>query len=237
MFDLDTIRSMCGSVPALRGGLLVGLFATGAVGSVMHCVPMCGGFVLGQVAQHMARVPVGQLCEFQRLKAALVIPYHLGRLTTYAALGALAGRVAAWGDAGPWFLIGAAVLFLLFAMRRLAWLEHAPRAWGRLVGHAVRWLPSGSGLGAYGLGIALGFLPCGFLYAALTAAAASGYPAMGAAAMLAFGLGTLPALVVVGYVGRAAGLRWSRATRAAAPAVMVANAALLLMMAWRGLGS
>ena len=42
--------------------------------------------------------------------------------------------------------------------------------------------------------------PCGFLYAALAAAAAAGNPALGALRMLAFGLGTTPALVAVGIV-------------------------------------
>jgi sulfite exporter TauE/SafE len=83
------------------------------------------------------------------------------------------------------------------------------------------------------LGVTLGFLPCGFLYAAIAAAAASARPAMGAAAMLAFGLGTAPSLMVIGIVGNAAGRRWSRGITAAAPVLMVLNAILLLALAWQ----
>jgi hypothetical protein len=49
--------------------------------------------------------------------------------------------------------------------------------------------------------------------------------------MLAFGLGTAPALALVGIAGQAAGQRWQRIATAAAPAVMLANAALLFVLA------
>jgi uncharacterized protein len=93
-------------------------------------------------------------------------------------------------------------------------------------GGAARW-------GEFLMGLALGFLPCGFLYAAIAAAAASGRPLMGAAGMLAFGLGTAPSLMVVGIAGQAAGRRWNRGITAAAPVVMALNAALLLVLAWQ----
>ena len=50
---ISYLASWCGSAP-WAGGLLVGLLVAGAAGSTMHCVPMCGGFVLGQVADGMA---------------------------------------------------------------------------------------------------------------------------------------------------------------------------------------
>jgi hypothetical protein len=53
--------------------------------------------------------------------------------------------------------------------------------------------------------------------------------------MLAFGLGTMPALVTVGIAGQAAGRRWQRGVATAAPVVMLLNAALLAVLALRGL--
>jgi sulfite exporter TauE/SafE len=53
--------------------------------------------------------------------------------------------------------------------------------------------------------------------------------------MLAFGLGTMPALVTVGIAGQAAGRRWQRGAATAAPVVMLLNAALLAVLALRGL--
>ena len=105
----------------------------------------------------------------------------------------------------------------------------------RPAGHAPSpgWRSTPSG--GYPLGVVLGFLPCGFLYAALTTTAASGSPLLGALGMLAFGLGTVPALVAVGVAGHAAGRRWQRGVAVAAPVAMLLNAALLTALALRGL--
>ncbi|HVB67283.1 MAG TPA: sulfite exporter TauE/SafE family protein, partial [Acetobacteraceae bacterium] len=71
------------------------------------------------------------------------------------------------------------------------------------------------------------------LYSALTAAAASRDPLLGAAAMACFALGTMPALVVVGLAGQAAGRRFRHGITIAAPAVLAGNAALLAVLAWQ----
>lgn len=244
--SLHWVGGLCASGTALQGGMLAGLFAAGMAGSAMHCGPMCGGFVLGQVSERMVRVPTERLCERQRISNGLLLPYHLGRLTTYAGLGALAAGSAAVFGQLPWFaslsaalLAVAGLLFLSHAMRRLrpaiGPIGRAPRFWGRWIGAVTRRIPRGSILGEYLLGCVLGFLPCGFLYAAIAAAASSARPAMGAASMLAFGLGTAPILMIIGVVGHAAGRRWNRMVTAAAPALMVLNAMLLLMLAWQRL--
>jgi sulfite exporter TauE/SafE len=242
--SLHWLGALCTPDTAVRGGLLLGLFVAGAAGSVVHCGPMCGVFVLGQMSERMTRLPPKRLCERQRIRNGLLLPYHLGRLTTYAGLGTLAagsaavfGRIAWFGSLSAVLLVIAAMLFLSNALGRIlpagVRLDRAPRFWGRLVGSVTRRIRRGSALGEYLLGVALGFLPCGFLYAALVAAAASGRPAMGAAAMVAFGLGTTPVLMVVGIAGNAAGRRWNRGVTAAAPVLMVLNAVLLLALAWQ----
>jgi sulfite exporter TauE/SafE len=81
------------------------------------------------------------------------------------------------------------------------------------------------------LGRVLGFLPCGFLYGALAVAAASGSALRGALAMLAFGLGTVPSLVVVGVAGQAFGRAWQRSVAAVGPIVLVLNAVVLAALA------
>jgi sulfite exporter TauE/SafE len=230
MSDLDTIIAFCTSGPARSGGLAGGLFLTGLAGSAVHCAPMCGGFVLGQVADRMARLPAARLCEWRRVTSGMLLPYHLGRLTTYAVLGAVAGSIA---RASPVFLVIAAVLLIALAAHRAPWLDRVPAAWGRLIGAATARLPRGAWAGEYLLGAALGFLPCGFLYAALTAAAASGSSAAGAAAMVAFGLGTVPALAVVGIAGHAAGRVFGKGIAVAAPVLLAVNAAMLLALAWQ----
>jgi sulfite exporter TauE/SafE len=252
---LQWLGALCSSDSALRGGLLVGLFLAGAAGSVVHCAPMCGAFVLGQVSDRMARLPAARLCERQRIGNGALLPYHAGRLTTYAGLGTFAASSASALGRVPWFgmvssvlLTAAALLFLAHAVQRTflpaggalsrldrPWLHLAPRGVGGLVRRTTSSLPHGSAHGEFLTGLALGFLPCGLLYGALLAAAASARPAMGAAAMLVFGLGTVPSLVLVGIAGQAAGRRWQRGVSVAAPTLMGLNAMVLLVLAWQRL--
>ena len=244
---LDTLcghGAIAGSGPALLGGL----FLAGAAGSVVHCAPMCGPFVLGQVADRLARVPAARLCESARLSSALLLPYHAGRLTTYAALGALAATAGAASRASSWLdvlpallLLLAALLFLGHALARLApGMRPAMQAsapWAPVLRRlAARVGRNGPGDG-FLLGVTLGFLPCGLLYGAVAAAAATGSAAGGALAMLTFGLGTVPSLVAVGVAGQAGGRAWHRGVTVAAPVVLLANAGLLGVMAWRQLAA
>lgn len=259
---LEAVTAWCGHLGAagLPGvsavGVYAGLLVAGAAGSVVHCTPMCGPFVLGQVSDRLARVPGALLCERQRLGSALLLPYHAGRVITYAGLGALAGeggaalgRLAWFGWLSTVLLELAALLFLAHAVRRLApslgavlaWVvpgtDRAPIGWVRLVRRlSVRVNRARPGGGLL-LGLLLGFLPCGFLYGALAVAAAgggsaSGGPLTGAAAMLSFGLGTVPSLVAVGVAGHAAGRSFHRGVIALAPVVLLLNAAVLGALAW-----
>jgi sulfite exporter TauE/SafE len=227
--NLNLLLSWCGAMPIAEGTVLT-LFVAGLVGAPVHCGAMCGGFVLGQVADHMAALPAAGLCEWQRIKAGALLPYHLGRLTTYGLLGAIAGFGSAallprWIAAA--LLVAGAALFLLRGLGPVA--GFVPPAWKR----AVVWLTGKARRNQYLLGAALGFLPCGFLYVALAVAAASQNAATGALGMVAFGLGTVPTLLVVGIAGQLAGRRWQRKIAAFAPGLMALNAVLLLILALR----
>ena len=81
--------------------------------------------------------------------------------------------------------------------------------------------------------MALGFIPCGMLYAAIAAASAAGGIARGAVAMSGFALGTVPGLIGVGWAGLLFGRRWRRLAAILGPAVMLVSAAMLLAMALR----
>lgn len=242
------LGALCGpSIAGVPGGLYAGLLLAGAAGSVMHCAPMCGPFVLGQVSDRLARLPAPLLCERQRVGTALLVPYHTGRLVSYATLGALAGSGGAALRSWPalnWLTVGllmfAALLFLGHAVGRavpaLSWLlpgaDRAPAGWVRLIGRLSARVDRTTRRGGLALGLALGFLPCGFLYAALTAVAATAGPVTGALAMVCFGLGTVPSLVAVGVAGAAASGRFRGGVRLVAPAVLLLNAAVLAVLAW-----
>lgn len=224
--------------------LVAAMLLAGAVGGFTHCVGMCGPFVLAQTTARLETVPAARMREFHRLAGAALAPYHLGRATTYIALGAIAGAAGRgirmipgldWVAAG-WLTI-AAVMFLAYAvfgsglLRATAAKENR---WGRTLGRYARPLfARPTGLRGYTLGLMLGFLPCGFLYAALAVAVGSGGALGGATAMAAFVFGTTPGLVAVGLTGHVAAGRWRRVATVAAPVLMVTNAAMLGFAAWR----
>ncbi len=226
---LAHVAAICSPAAPTLGGLLL----AGLAGGPMHCAPMCGGFVLAQVSDRMARLPAGRLCEAARVRGALLVPYHTGRLLTYAALGAVAGSVGGWlgiGRLGSAPLLLAALLFLAQALLRLRpgllpLPPAVPAAGLTAIARLARRLPGG-----LPLGLLLGFLPCGLLYAALAAAAATGGAATGALAMLAFGLGTVPSLLTVALAGHLAGRRWQARLARLAPAIMLADAGLLSLI-------
>jgi sulfite exporter TauE/SafE len=213
-------------------GLAFALFLAGLAGGFTHCAAMCGPFV---VAQSLARIDG---LGIERLKGVLLAPYHLGRATSYIAIGGGLGAVggAVSGLSGlnhalAAFLVLAAGLFVLQAIGRA---PSGSGAVGRRVAALVRPLvATPTGLRGYALGVGLGFLPCGFLYGAFAAAAGSGGGMQGAVAMSGFVAGTLPALLVVQFAGTMAARRWRTALGALAPLLLLFNAAALLLIAWR----
>ena len=198
--------------PVLGAALL-----TGFLGSA-HCLGMCAG-ISGLFA-----VNAGVSGLRRQLPKALT--YNLGRLISYGALGAI---VAGFGDvivrlapdvAGTIRLLTGIVIILIglqvaFDWRFLAPVEKAGAAlWEKLAPAARHFLPVTSGWRALGLGLLWGWLPCGLVYSALLMAAASGGPLQGAATMLVFGAGTLPAMVLTGVgasqLSRLLQRRWTR---------------------------
>jgi len=130
-------------------------------------------------------------------------------------------------------------VFLAYALARLnvrvPWLPAGGASWWpRTVGDRLKPLfAAPTGWRGYALGVALGFLPCGLLYGAIAAAAATGTALAGALAMAAFAAGTVPTLLAVGLGGHLAARRWQAAAARALPILMLVNAAVLAVLAWR----
>lgn len=228
------------------GAVLFALLVAGIVSGMTHCAGMCGPFVLAQTTAHLSAQPVSAMGRFTRLRGAALVPYHLGRLTTYTALGVAAGAAAgALGDLpglrwlGVVMLALAAFCFLLYALRgitgavpRSRVLDRFSAPWVDLVSRLARpFFASPLGARGYGLGLALGLIPCGLLYGALAAAAASGSPVLGGAAMAAFAAGTVPGLVLVGIAGHEAVRRWPRVSRGISTLLMASNAGVVMFLA------
>lgn len=219
-------------------GVAAGLFMVGLVGGFLHCAGMCGPFVLGQVGTRWPARGLDGVTPLARLAGGLLLPYHAGRAVTYTALGALTGGLAdgvanlsGIGILGPALLAVAALGFAAAAFVPLS--PALPGGLGERLSRLTRPLMVGTTPGkGLGLGLILGFLPCGMLYGALTAAAGSGSALAGATAMLAFAMGTVPALVVVGVAGAAALRRIRPRLAWLLPPLYLLNAAWLGALAY-----
>ncbi|MEQ9570430.1 MAG: sulfite exporter TauE/SafE family protein [Longimicrobiales bacterium] len=185
-------------LPSLGAAALAGL-----VGSP-HCMGMCGGFAVA--------------CGGGRRGVA----WHAGRLTTYAVLGAVAGGFGAALPGPPWVAAVVSAALLIWFAGALAGLVPEPtlRIPG-VSGLAGRAIGKGGFGPGYALGLATGLLPCGLVYAALAIPVASGAPMVGAASMVAFGLGTVPALAAMTVGARRLVFRDLRFRRVLAAGVLV----------------
>ncbi len=181
--------------------LVAAAFVTGFLGSA-HCFGMCAG-ISGLFAIN---------AEVQSLKIQLpkAIAYNAGRVLTYALLGLL---VAALGKtavssipdlAAPIRLASGLLIILVglqlaFNWRILSPLETAgSKIWQRIAPAARGLVPVRTIAQALGLGLIWGWLPCGLVYSVLLLAATTTEPVNGALVMIAFGLGTMPAMIATG---------------------------------------
>jgi sulfite exporter TauE/SafE len=221
-------------------GIVLSLFLAGLIGSITHCVGMCSPFVLAQTANRMDAGGGLRGGEWGRLRAAALAPYHFGRATTYSLLGAVAGLGSSsfvewtgvrWLTAG--LLAVGAWLFLAMALGRLGALPQffGGRAMSAMSRVARPLTVDPRGWRGYALGLLLGLLPCGLVYAALATAAGAGSVILGAAAMAAFAAGTAPALIATGFAGAAAAGHWRRILSRAPAPLLIVNALLLAVFA------
>jgi sulfite exporter TauE/SafE len=210
------------------------LLLSGLLGSLGHCLGMCGPLVLMLGIQ--LRAQGGGAFPKHLL-------YHLSRVAVYVLLGAVVGGAGSLlGFGGPLgqvagivsLLLGVAVVLL--GLGYLGWVPF------RRAGSTGDWLNRAMGralrlrgvLGVVLLGALNGLLPCGLVYSGLLVSATAGGPAAGALGMLAFGLGTMPALLVVGVGGGALSARLRQILARVAGVFLVLVGAQLIL---RGLAA
>jgi len=210
-------------------GVYGALLLSGLLGSLGHCLGMCGPLM----------VMVG--LQF-RASGSAALPrhllYHVARIAVYVLLGTVVGGIGSLLGLGSRLnsLAGVASVVLglgvvLLGMGYLGWLPL-----GRIEG-ASTWLNQAMGRalkqgGLWGvilLGALNGLLPCGLTYSALLVAATTGGPLSGALAMALFGIGTAPALLVVGLGAGVLGVRVRQAmVRVAGVLIVVVGLQLVL---------
>lgn len=204
-------------------GSYLAAFLVGLLGGV-HCVGMCGGIV--------GALSLGLPPEIRAQPARLLpflFAYNIGRVASYVAAGALVGGVgwfaANLGDVhiAQRILQGLAGAFMValglylggwwYGLTRVEAL--GGRLWRYLEPLGRHLMPVTRPVRAFQLGLVWGWLPCGLVYSVLIWALSAGGAVQGAFLMGAFGLGTLPNLLLMGtfasQLARATRRRWVRA--------------------------
>jgi sulfite exporter TauE/SafE len=204
---------------------MLGIFGTG------HCIGMCGPLVFaipGQTSKWSAHVH-----------------YHLGRIAAYALCGAAMGGIGAAAASLPGIIrlqvmisLLAAVFILFLGLMRLGWMAEPAFLLSSVLdkilgqGRFRRMAQNPHRLAAMlGLGFLLGFLPCGLTYAALARALVAGGPIQGGLYLTAFGMGTLPGLMIAGSGAFGLFRRYRRQSDILAGMLMVAMALRLAFKA------
>lgn len=208
------------------------ILASSLAGS-LHCVAMCGPLV-------------GLHAGARSLRLALV--HAMGRLTTYTALGALAGLLGGAVDMAGHLAaiqhgaaIAAGVVIVAWGLRTIAiargWLTTAGAAPELFQRGLVQLRTRRAVSRAWAIGVLTGLLPCGWLWVFVVSAAGTGKPWTGAAVMAVFWLGTVPAMTGVLAFGGPI-LAWARRKLPViTAAVMIALGLITLATRWHDAGA
>lgn len=170
-------------------GFLIGL------GSNFHCIGMCGPIALA--------VPVNRKNNLTIFSGAM--QYNVGRVLTYGILGIIVGLIGLTiNTLGilQWLSIISGLGLILYAWKKylgnLFALKNSKFSiqpfLNKGLGKVIR---SKSPFRLFLLGFLNGLLPCGMVFIALTNAILTGEIIPSAIAMIAFGIGTLPAMIAV----------------------------------------
>ena len=215
---------------------MLSAFVVGLLGGV-HCAGMCGGIV-GALSFGMASTAS---------RWPILLAYNAGRISSYTLAGAIMGALGFYFSGmlpvqtAQRVLLSLAGLFLvLMGMYLAGWWNALARIervggvlWRKIEPFGRGLLPVRSAWQGYLLGLLWGWLPCGLVYSALVWTVSAGGAMEGASLMLAFGLGTLPNLLLMGIAATQLA-RWLRQpwVRAFAGGLVILFGVLLLLDAW-----
>lgn len=178
----------------LLSGLLLGIFSS------FHCVGMCGAIAFSLPIQTQS--PSSKIISFGL--------YHLGRMTMYTLLGIFFGAVGRHvfiGGLQQWLSIVLGVMVVLFVFafyKKSVLVAKIP-----LLSNLYIWvqrllintLHRKSSFAMFVVGLLNALLPCGMVYLAIAGALTSSNMFAAGLFMLAFGVGTVPLMLLVSYLG------------------------------------
>jgi sulfite exporter TauE/SafE len=218
----------------MTGGLTLGAALMLGIAASGHCLVMCGG-ISAALGLATAKRADG------RSRMSLLVAYQAGRMVSYSIAGALLGSVlgiiVSWLDfdavrQGLRALSAAALAaaaLVAFGALRDPGARVGRLVWPRLAPLGKRFLPVTSVSRALGFGMVWGWMPCGFVYTVIVIAALEHDALRSAATMLAFGVGTSPAMIAVALgAQRPASFAAGSTGRRFAGAVLIGSAALTL---------
>lgn len=176
----------------LLAGFLLGL------ASNFHCIGMCGPIAIA--------IPVNRSNNLTIALGAL--QYNLGRITTYAILGLLIGSIGITINTFgilQWLSIIAGFGLILYAWRKyfqnIVSLKLPSTGIQPILNKGLgKIIKSKSPFKLLFLGALNGLLPCGMVFVALGNALLTGNVIPSALAMIAFGIGTLPAMIALTFM-------------------------------------
>lgn len=220
---------------------LLSMFTLGFVAQG-HCLGMCGPLVIAFPGRTGRFLPH--------------LYYHAGRIATYGAVGALMAAVggslpviaaATASDPGIWlmrskigFALLAGIFLLIFGLSRIGWISEP--AWmssatpGNIPGFRRIFqaaLKDDRTTGMILVGLMMGLLPCGLSYGAFAMALPAASLLKGLMMTIAFGLGTLPAMLLLGTGIGAVMRRFQRQSDILSGIIMLAMAGKLLYRSFR----
>lgn len=176
-------------------------FILGLLGGT-HCLGMCGG-IAASVALNSPKGGQG---------FTLLCGYNTGRILSYAVAGAIFGSLS-WLISTPEVQIAlrtfAGLMLILMGLYIAQWWQLLTRVeqaggliWRRISPLAGKLLPVKNLPQAFLLGTLWGWLPCGLVYSTLIWSSAASDWMLSAQLMAAFGLGTLPAMMLTGLLAQ-----------------------------------
>lgn len=189
------------------------LFIFGLLGGFSHCTGMCGPFVLTQVSNRLGNISINEATYLKKLKGIALLPYHFGRITTYSliALGSfflaqnLKNELFFKQISGLFLIVGALIFFnstiakIKFSSKIKIKIGNRFFLSAKNIINSLFLNPTG--FKNYLLGIILGFIPCGLVYGAIATSISLGSATNVLLAMIAFGIGTIPALFITACGG------------------------------------
>lgn len=208
-----------------------------------HCIGMCGPLVISfslNLGQRNATVPH--------------LIYHCGRILTYTALGAVMGATGSftiiaahirWLQIGAMLFTGGLVIFMGLTLGQwvpqIRILNPQGVSFGPLARTFKKLSQSTSAMSYFPLGLMLGLLPCGPVYTALLGVARAGMAAShiyqgmltGMALMAAFGLGTVPALFILGKAANSGWMKFRKSFDKAGAVLMIIVGIYFIWAAFR----